>query len=172
MSDASDGRAKLGYGLGKDEGEAFWVLGMLETIKISSADTDGRYGLVEVVARAGDGPPWHVHHEEDEWFYALEGTWTVYVGDEQVDLTPGSFAFGPKGVPHTFVAETEGAKVLVGLAPVMFEGFIREAGTPAPERVLPPRPDGPPDMAVFLPMAARHGFDILGPPGHPPSDSH
>ena len=53
MSDASDGRAKLGYGLGKDEGEAFWVFGMLETIKISAADTDGRYGLVEVVARAG-----------------------------------------------------------------------------------------------------------------------
>src|SRR5262249_30731427 len=113
-------------------------------------------------------PPWHVHHEEDEWFYTLEGTWTVYVGDEQVNLTPGSFAFGPMGVPHTFVAETEGAKVLVGLAPVMFEGFIREAGRPAPERVLPPRPDGPPDMAVILPMAARHGFEILGPPGPPP----
>ena len=53
----------------------------------------------------------------------------------------------------------------------MFEGFIREAGTPAPERVLPPRPDGPPDMAVILPMAARHGFDILGPPGPPPGRS-
>jgi hypothetical protein len=37
-----------------------------------------------------------------------------------VNLTPGSFAFGPMGVPHTFVAETEGAKFLVGLAPVIF----------------------------------------------------
>jgi hypothetical protein len=61
-------------------------------------------------------------------------------------------------VPHTFFAETEGAKVLVGLAPVTFEGFIREAGTPAPERVLPPRPDGPPDMT--RPQArARHDAD-------------
>ena len=76
MSVASDGRAKLGYGLGKDEGEAFWVFGLLQTIKISAADTDGHYGLVEVVARAGDGSPFHVHHEEDEWFYALEGVWT------------------------------------------------------------------------------------------------
>jgi hypothetical protein len=59
MSVASVGRAKLGYGLGKDEGEAFWVSGMLETIRISGADTDGQYGLVEVVARAGDGSPYH-----------------------------------------------------------------------------------------------------------------
>jgi len=168
MSVVSEGRAKLGYGLGKDEGEAIWVLGMLETIKISGADTNGEYGLVEVVARKGDGPPWHVHHEEDEWFYVLEGEWTVYVADARLSLTPGSFAFGPKKVPHTFVAETEGAKLLIGLKPVQFEGFMREAGRPATERVLPPPLDAPPDMAVFGPMAARHGFDILGPPGPPP----
>ena len=132
MSVVSEGRAKLGYGLGKDEGEAFWVLGMLETIKIGAADTDGGYGLVEVVARKGDGPPWHVHHEEDEWFYAIEGELTVYVADERVNLTPGSFAFGPMGVPHTFIAETEGAKVLVGFGPVQFEGFMREAGSLPP----------------------------------------
>ena len=168
MSVVPEGRAKLGYGLGKDEGEAFWVLGMLETIKISSADTDGAYGLVEVVARKGDGPPLHVHHEEDEWFYALEGEWTVYVADTRLSLTPGSFAFGPKQVPHVFFAETEGAKLLIGLAPVQFEGFIREAGRPATERVLPPPLDAPPDMAVFQAMAKRHGFDILGPPGPPP----
>ena len=33
MSVTAIERAKLGYGLGKEEGEAFWVLGMLETIK-------------------------------------------------------------------------------------------------------------------------------------------
>jgi quercetin dioxygenase-like cupin family protein len=168
MSITSVERAKLGYGLGKDEGEAFWLLGMLETIKISGADTGGEYGLVEVVARKGDGSPWHVHHEEDEWFYALEGEWTLYVADARLSLTPGSFAFGPKGAPHTFVAETEEAKLLIGLAPFQFEGFIREAGTPATQRILPPPLDAPPDMAVFGPMAARHGFDVLGPPGPPP----
>ena len=31
---------------------------------------------------------------------------------------------------------------------------------------------GPPHIAVVLPMAARHGFDILGPPRPPRSDSH
>ena len=45
MSVTSIERAKLGYGLGKEEGEAFWVLGMLETIKIGGEDTAGQYGL-------------------------------------------------------------------------------------------------------------------------------
>ena len=52
MSVASIERATLGYGLGKDEGEAFWLLGMLETIKISADDTGGEYGLVETGRRA------------------------------------------------------------------------------------------------------------------------
>ena len=168
MSVTSIERAKLGYGLGKDEGEAFWLLGMLETIKISAEDTGGEYGLVETVMRKGDGSPWHVHHNEDEWFFVLDGEVTIYVDDARLSLTPGSFAFGPKGVPHTFIAETEGARLLIGFQPVEFEGFLREAGTPATERVLPPPLDAPPDMAVFGPMAERHGFTVLGPPGPPP----
>ena len=42
-------RAQLGYALNEDEGEAFWLLGMLQTIKIGRSDTGGAYGLVEIV---------------------------------------------------------------------------------------------------------------------------
>src|SRR6188474_2280391 len=95
-------RAQAGYALAADEGEAFWLLGMLQTIKIGHDDTAGQYGLVEIVVPEGVGSPWHVHPEEDEWFYVLEGEMTMYVGDTRFDLTSGGFAFGPKGVPHTF----------------------------------------------------------------------
>jgi quercetin dioxygenase-like cupin family protein len=162
-------RAKLGYWLAKDEGEAFWLLGMLETLKIGGADTGGEYGLVEVVARPGDGSPWHVHHEEDEWFYVLDGQFTFYVGDARMELSAGGFAFGPKGVPHTFFAEgSTPATALVGFQPFQFEGFLREVGEPAVERVLPPPLEEPPDMERLLPIASRNGFEILGPPGPPP----
>ena len=60
--------------------------------------------------RAGEGSPWHVHPDEDEWFYVLEGEFTFYVGETRLSLPAGSFAFGPKGVPHTFIAETDGAR--------------------------------------------------------------
>jgi hypothetical protein len=101
------------------------------------------------------------------WFYVLEEH-TVWVADTRLSLRAGSFAFGPKGVPHTFYAEAGGARALVGFAPVQFEGFQREVGAPAPERVVPPPLEGDPDMARLAPIAKRHGFEILGPPGPPP----
>ena len=168
MTAASPTRARDGYVLGKDEGEAYWLLGMLEIIKLSGRDTNGEYGLVEITVRAGEGSPWHVHPDEDEWFYVLDGEITFYVGDTRLFLTAGSFAFGPKGVPHTFFAEAAGARALVGFQPAMFEGFLREVGEPAPERVLPPPPEGLPDMERLVPIAERNGLVILGPPGPPP----
>src|SRR3954469_1781577 len=57
--------ARHGYLLDNGEGEAFWLLGMLEIVKISGASTNGEYGLVEVTVRAGEGPPWHVHPDEE-----------------------------------------------------------------------------------------------------------
>ena len=96
-------RATSGYALPHNEGEAFWLLGMLQTVKIGRADTGGAYGMLEIVVPPGLGSPWHVHPEEDEWFYVLDGNLTFYVGDTRLDLTAGGFAFGPKNVPHTFI---------------------------------------------------------------------
>ena len=93
---------------------------------------------------------------------------TFWVGDTQLSLKAGSFVFGPKGVPHTFYADAGGARALVGYAPMQFEGFLREVGEPAPERVVPPPPEGQPDVARLAPIAKRNGFLILGPPGPPP----
>src|SRR5262245_1689245 len=115
-----------GYARARDEGEAFWLLGMLQTVKMGRADTGGRLGLLEIVVPPGLGSPWHVHPEEDEWFYVLEGNLTFYVGETRLDLTAGGFAFGPKGVPHTFMGAGPGpTRALVGFAPMMFENFMR-----------------------------------------------
>jgi quercetin dioxygenase-like cupin family protein len=172
MSVMTAERAKTGYALARDEGEAFWLLGMLETVKIGRADTDGRFGLLEILVKPGDGSPWHVHPEEDEWFYVLDGQVTFYVGDTRMDLGAGGFAYGPKGVPHTFIgAGDRPARALVGFAPMQFEGFLREVGEPAPERALPPAPPAdapPPDIAKLSAIGTRNGLVILGPPGPPP----
>ena len=168
MTTIAQERAELGYLLNDNEGEAFWMLGMLQTIKIGRDDTAGRYGMIEIVVPAGIGSPWHVHPEEDEWFYVLEGEMSFWVADSHLSLTAGSFAFGPKGVPHTFYAEDAGARALVGFAPMQFEGFLREVGEPAPERVLPPPLEGHPDMEQLIAIGKRNGLEILGPPGPPP----
>jgi quercetin dioxygenase-like cupin family protein len=168
MTVGSSERARHGYLLEEDGGEAFWLLGMLEIIKIGSAETNGEYGLLEITARAGDGSPWHVHPDEDEWFYVVEGEFTIYVDDTRLSLATGAFAFGPKGVPHTFIAGPNGGKALIGFRPFHFEGFLREVGEPATERVVPPPLEAPPDMERLLPIGERNGMKILGPPGPPP----
>src|SRR5215472_7965486 len=170
MTTTAANRSTLGYALAHDEGEAFWLAGMLQTVKIGSADTGGRYGLIEFLVPPGLGSPWHLHTDEDEWFFVLEGNLTVYVGDRRVDLKAGGFAFGPTGVPHTFIgAGPDPTRVLVGLSPVQFEGFLREVGQLAAARALPPPSASPrADPERLASIAKRHGVIILGPPGPPP----
>ncbi len=165
-------RAKLGYGLGKEEGEAFWLLGMLETIKIGGEDTAGQYGLIEIVARAGDGSPWHVHPEEDEWFYVLDGEYTVYVGDERLSLTAGSFAFGPHGVPHTFIAETDGATVLVASSRFSSRVSSERSVSLPPNACCRRRPRVRRTWSGSCPSRQETGSTSSGRQVRPPGDSH
>jgi mannose-6-phosphate isomerase-like protein (cupin superfamily) len=72
-------------------------------IRLRSEDTDGRFGLIEQVVPAGfPGPALHVHPEFDETFYVIEGQIAVRLGDEAYDAGPGTVAFVPRGVRHTF----------------------------------------------------------------------
>ena len=71
---------------------------------------DERTGFVVVEWRAaadgGDPPlliaPLHVHHEDDEAWYVLEGTLGFQVGDELVTAPAGSAVLVPKGTPHSY----------------------------------------------------------------------
>ena len=88
------------FGLERGEGDARWWLGVtLATIKATGKETGGRYTLVEVVEPEGEVAPLHVHHNEDEAFWVLEGELTFQVGEETIQASPGSFLFGPKMSP-------------------------------------------------------------------------
>ena len=140
-------------------GQPRWFFGMLAQVRASAADTAGRYTLVEVTAPAGLAAPLHVHHTEDEGFYVLEGSVTVVVGDDTVDLTAGGHAFGPRDVPHRFTVGPDGARMLWVLTPGGFEGLVEEASVPAGAPTVPPPGIAPPaDIADIL---ERHGNELL-----------
>ena len=46
--------------------------------------------------------PLHLHHNDDEAWYVLEGTLCVRVGDEDVEAKAGAAVFVPRGTPHTY----------------------------------------------------------------------
>jgi quercetin dioxygenase-like cupin family protein len=152
---------------GPGEGEHLWFFGGLTTIKVDGAETGGRVMVTEQFAPRGSGSPLHVHHNEDEWFYVLEGELTIWVGGQTVVAPAGSFVFGPCDVPHTFIVSSDEARFLLVTQAAGFEGFIRTLGTPAPVAEIPPASTEPPDMEPVLRAAADHGLEILGPPGIP-----
>lgn len=104
----------------------------------------------------GTGSPWHVHYNEDEEFYLLDGRVRFVCGDQQQIVGPGGFVFLPRGIPHGFEVVGDGpAHFLLMSTPGGFEGFVRELSEPQP---------GPPDMAKVMADAGRYGLEILGPP--------
>src|SRR5690348_2788601 len=83
-------------------------------------------------------PPLHVHRNEDEWFYVLEGTVTFHVGGQDHLGTAGAFVAFPRAIPHTFSLETPAARFLVIDTPGGFEHMSeRQPTTPqVPETAL------------------------------------
>jgi mannose-6-phosphate isomerase-like protein (cupin superfamily) len=71
-------------------------------IRISAADTNGAYSVVEIVSHPGDGTPMHVHQNEDEHFVILEGTARIASGDKIFDAAAGTAITLSKGVPHAW----------------------------------------------------------------------
>jgi uncharacterized cupin superfamily protein len=46
--------------------------------------------------------PLHVHHDDDEAWYVLEGVLRVRVGDNEVEVRAGSSVLVPRGTVHTY----------------------------------------------------------------------
>jgi quercetin dioxygenase-like cupin family protein len=148
-------------------GEALWFLGTLVTVKSSAETTGGTVAVTENLAPRGAGSPLHVHRREDEWFYVTEGALTFWVGGQVIEAPAGSFVYGPRDVPHTFIVSSEQARFLLVAEPAGFESFMRAVAEPAQQLVIPPAATEPPDVARLAAIAAEHGIEILGPPGIP-----
>jgi quercetin dioxygenase-like cupin family protein len=153
--------------LQQGEGEALWFLGTLATVKASSETTNGSVAVIEQLAPQGAGSPLHVHHREDEWFYVLEGALTFWVGGEVIEAPAGSFVYGPRDIPHTFIVSAPQARFLLVTEPAGFESFMRGFSEPAPTRTIPPPAAPPSDLTPLITKAAEYGVEILGPPGIP-----
>lgn len=147
--------------LDREAGEALWFFGGRTWLTATGAETGGAYGLIEQVMPPGTGSPWHRHHAEDESFYVVEGTLTFLIGAERITAGPGSYVFGPRGIPHGFRVEGERpARFLLMVTPAGFEEFVVALGEPATGPGFPPA--APPDMGKVMAAAARQ-IEILGP---------
>lgn len=152
------------YVLQHGQGRALWHLGALLNFKALGEETDGQFWALEGLADRQMAVPLHAHSHEAEVWYILEGEIRFTVGDEMRQGGPGTFAYIPAGVPHTFQVMSETARWFgFGIAAGLDQWFF-ETGEPAGALTLPPTADGPPDVEMIVASLKRYGTETLGPP--------
>lgn len=77
--------------------------GMDIKVWVRNGATNGLFSSVEcAVAPKLMGPAPHAHKELDELMYVLEGTASVLLGDEIVEIKAGGWHMRPRMIKHTF----------------------------------------------------------------------
>ena len=144
--------------------ERIAFMGEVVTVRLDAAASSGTLSLLEHAMPRGLATPLHVHPHEDEALLVLAGELTVPVCGAEQAAAAGDAVWLPRGVPHAFRVDADGATVLAITTPGGHETFFRAAGDPGGGV-----PAGPPDPERMERAAALAGIEILGPPPFEPS---
>lgn len=123
-----------GVVVNEDEGEAIRMRDGSAIVRIKVTKTQGvqTVSFLSESFRPGDRLPVHKHLNEDELIFLHKGTGLFTLGDKQYIIKEGAVALVPKGVWHGLEnTGSENIEMRFGYSPAGFEGFFREAGTPA-----------------------------------------
>lgn len=124
------------------------------TFKLTSPDEHGVL-ILENTFQTKGGPARHLHYDQDEWFYVIDGKFVFEVGTEKFNLSPGDSLFAPRNIPHVwaYIGEQDYGKILITFLPAgKMESFFREVNK---ANAMPPQ-----DPELWH----KHGMQLLGPP--------
>ena len=93
----------------------------------------------------------------------IEGELTLWVGGDVIVAPAGSFVFGPRDIPHTFVISSAVARFLMVTDSAPFADFVRAGSEPAQALTLAPASVQPPSPEELTAIAAEYGIEVLGP---------
>ncbi|QJD80367.1 cupin domain-containing protein [Spirosoma rhododendri] len=125
--------------------------------KVSTKDTNGDLYVYESRRVKEGGPALHVHFEQDELWYVLEGEFLIKVGDVIHQVKAGDTVFGPRNVPHCFAKVGSGeGRLLMTFQPA---GKMEECFQQISAGVLKTMNEAQQDA-----FREAHGFKRVGPP--------
>jgi quercetin dioxygenase-like cupin family protein len=157
MNSTASGRGvHVPAGTDRNEQNNRMIWGLIPmAVKVSSKDTGGALFVFEHTEMGKGGPPRHIHHEQDEWFYAVAGEFAMEVGEQKFRLKRGDSFLAPRGIPHAWACVEEPGTLITALSPAgTFETFILEttehATLPSPQAIAKAFSD--------------HGMTVVGPP--------
>lgn len=127
------------------------------TLKFLGGATGDSIMLFEETVPAGTKSTFHLHHDSDEVAYVLAGEVTFLIGDEVTVGRPGSCAFMPRGVPHTWKSTgAETGRVLFLYTPAKAGGLIEEQHRTQKNFAAMTEQERADTLQ-------RHGWELLGP---------
>jgi DNA-binding transcriptional MerR regulator/quercetin dioxygenase-like cupin family protein len=136
--------------------------------KVSATDTNGAMCVFEFTGAGGW--PRHLHYDQDEWIYIVDGEFDFVVGDRRLRLGAGESVFLPRKVGHVWACANDNpGKIINSYQPAgKMEEFFRAVAKPFKD--LPTEDqlinktyteEQVKSMQVFF---EAHGMDLLGPP--------
>ncbi len=140
------------------EGERISQAGTTLTFKSLGRETGGAAFIYEQASPPGAVVPSHLHQNEDEFVYLLEGEVEVTIGDARLTVGPGDLVKMPRGVPHGIrMTGTGPARSLWTVVPAgKMEDLFRALGA------LPT--DRPPDPGAIARIMLEHDVTPVPPP--------
>ena len=142
----------------RENGRPIHVLGNEVIVKISSRDTDGAFTIFEGQTQPLAGPPLHIHRDQDESWYILEGQYKFEVDGQEIYAGAGATVFAPRGSRHTFqnIGAAPG-RMVTTVVPGGLDIFFEELEAAVPRGAAP-------DPAKLAPIFKKHGQELVGPP--------
>jgi mannose-6-phosphate isomerase-like protein (cupin superfamily) len=134
------------------QGETLSVIGHTIAVKIGAEHTDGAYSVFELTVPPDAGTGLHIDQDWDEYWHVIEGSFAFTLNGERKELVAGGFAYGPKGIPHSFrnVGVTAGKLVMV-TTPSGLEKFFRHVHQASLQ--------GRPDKETFVNIMRLHHIE-------------
>jgi quercetin dioxygenase-like cupin family protein len=150
----SDFPSALMVAAGQDKFGEYRGLGVSAiTFKVTPPDSSGIL-IIENTFREKGGPARHLHYNQDEWFYIVEGEFVFEVGGEKFRLQSGDSLLAPRKVPHVwaFTGQASGSVLIAFMPAGRMESFFREV---TKANAMPPQ-----DPELWR----AHEMELLGPP--------
>jgi mannose-6-phosphate isomerase-like protein (cupin superfamily) len=138
--------------------DKLYVVGNDVTVKIASQDTGGAFAGCEDATPPLAGPPLHLHLDQDEWWYILEGEYLFEVDGQQIKASAGATVFARRGSRHTFqnIGEKPG-RTLVTVVPGGLDVFFKELSAMFPAGAEL-------NMEKMAALFRKYNLELLGPP--------
>jgi len=143
-----------------------FYMGSLLTVLASSEETNNGFTFLEYRSQPGHEPPPHIHINQDELIYVLDGEIEAYCQGEKVVVRSGECIFLPRNEAHAWYVLSPQLRMLFMTQPGGLDDYFSAmASTPATSMELPSASItyALDDPAHAIKVGMNHGIRILTP---------